>query len=64
MGQQQVKAARLRTGLFSVMLGAMMCLALAIAKQQAPYPSAQTSATAQAEAQEYVRMHREVTSQY
>jgi hypothetical protein len=27
MGQQQMKAARLRGGLFSVMLGAMMCLA-------------------------------------
>jgi hypothetical protein len=62
MAKRQVKAARLRRVLFSVMLGAMMCLALAIARQYAPYPSEQTSATAQAEAEEYVRMHREVTS--
>jgi hypothetical protein len=59
-----MKAARLRKVFFSVMVGAMMCLALAFAKQLAPHPDSCTSETVQMEAQEYVRMHREVTSHY
>ena len=56
-----MKSARLRRVLLSAMVGAMMCLVLAIAKQVAPQLGVRTSAAA-AEAQEYVRMHREVTS--
>ena len=51
-----MKGIRLRRVLLSVVVGAMMCLALAIAKQQAPHPGSRTSATAQVETQEYVQM--------
>ena len=55
-----MKSARLRRVLLSVMVGAMMCLVLAIAKQLTPQLGSRTSATG-VETQEYVRMHREVT---
>jgi hypothetical protein len=57
-----MKATRLRTVLFAVMVGGMMCLVLAIAKQLAPQLGSRPTVVA-VEAQEYVRMHREVTSQ-
>jgi len=57
-----MKAMRLWRVLVTVMVGAMMCLVLAIAKELAPQLVSRTSVTA-VEAQEYVRMHREVTSQ-
>ena len=58
-----MKATGLWRVLVTVTVGAMMCLVLAIAKELAPQLGSRSSVTA-VEPQEYVRMHREVTSQY
>lgn len=55
---------QLQKALISALIGAMMCLGLAIAKQVAAYVDSPTSATAQVETEEYLRMHREVTGRH